>query len=185
MDYQEKSGKNEKHLFNALNRITFSSTTMGQSFPKEQIKEGVWSEDIANHPAMSFEFEHEGYQCEIIRNSASWTYCGYVHLPSTHPDYDKMYYEVEEIIIHGGLTYSNTEGIFGFDCHHLDDLSPADPNIVDFLDRVSGEVPEHPAHYWTFEEAEAEVKRLAEQFKTREKIDLELAKTQMLSVGNE
>lgn len=50
---------------------------------------------------------------------------GYVCIPKGHPLYEKPYSEIDNIEIHGGLTYSQMEGewwVIGFDtCHSGDD----------------------------------------------------------------
>lgn len=65
--------------------------------------------------------------------------CGYVGIPKTHPfyglDYDSE--ELNDIIIHGGLTFSSRvdkypdHWILGFDCAHFDDK--VYPKSLDFV----------------------------------------------------
>lgn len=51
--------------------------------------------------------------------------CGYVGVPETHPLYRKTYYDLDDIDVHGGLTFSDFSSwdeedvwYFGFDCAH-------------------------------------------------------------------
>jgi len=85
-----------------------------------------------------------GLPCLIVRGGVA-SLCGYVGVPPTHP-FHKRDYDSVDVDVHGGLTFSNScqhakdesQGIchipepgtsddvwwFGFDCAHLDDLSP-------------------------------------------------------------
>lgn len=86
------------------------------------------------------EFEHEGFPCLLLRNSA---WCGYVGVPPGHPWHGKNYDDVRTAdgdwpSVHGGLTYSaachgrichvpkpgETDDVWwlGFDCAHSGDL---------------------------------------------------------------
>ena len=65
----------------------------------------------------------EGYACRIklVKSTFFQFYCGYVQLPTNHPDFAKTYREIDsEIDVHGGLTYGE-DGLFGFDCNHSGD----------------------------------------------------------------
>lgn len=55
----------------------------------------------------------------------SGCYCGYVALPFTHPFYGEDYNDLDDIKVHGGLTFSGylhhvavDEYLLGFDCGH-------------------------------------------------------------------
>lgn len=54
---------------------------------------------------------------------------GYVHVPEGHPwfalDYDSV-----DVAVHGGLTFSNDAGWFGFDTLHGGDVWPDSPDYV-------------------------------------------------------
>lgn len=147
---------------------------MGTEFAREELILGVWDEDIDNHPEHEYIFVHNGYQCKIERRLSSWTYCGYVQLPATHPDFDRSYDDLEYIIsVHGNLTYGEN-GMFGFDCHHIlmADISPVDKMMNKKDPRfaaLSSDLPfSRREHYWTFEEVKNEVESLVQQFKNRE-----------------
>lgn len=144
---------------------------MGDEFSREELIPGEWDEDIDLHPEQEYEFISNGYKCKVKRNLCNWTYCGYVYLSETHPDFKTKNVDTLPINVHGELTFGE-DGIFGFDCRHMlmGDISPVDktmqfnnptmfPNI-NFLNRKE--------HYWTFEEVKAETESMAEQFKSRD-----------------
>ena len=87
-----------------------------------------------------------GLVCLAKRNPRAGCWNGYVGLPPEHPLYETHYRELEDVEVHGGLTYSDhsQEGPdeftighvpdpgepselwwFGFDCHHHLDYAPA------------------------------------------------------------
>ena len=92
--------------------------------------EGEWMQEPDQ-----LEFEYEGYECEIRRNSIG-SLCGYVKLPKEHPGYEKDYNDLD-IDVHGGLTYSELENdkwVIGFDCAHSGDIAPScEKSRKDFL----------------------------------------------------
>lgn len=73
---------------------------------------------------------YRGYQIYIRHISDILTlrfpngyYCGYVDLPFTHPFYGEDYRDLDELEVHGGLTFSgyldfSDEYLLGFDCGH-------------------------------------------------------------------
>lgn len=77
--------------------------------------------------------------CLIVRVEDTGAWCGYVGVPLTSKLAGRDYNDplLEEIKVHGGLTYANRcnghvcheaeEEVywFGFDCAHCDDLMPA------------------------------------------------------------
>lgn len=78
------------------------------------------------------------YRCAILRNRMG-ALCGYVRVPEDHKLFGKDYTEEIDFLLqpksygdridciidcHGGLTYSNREGWFGFDCSHVGDVRP-------------------------------------------------------------
>jgi hypothetical protein len=149
-------------------------------FTRAQIPHGEWDADLDAHPESEYAFTHSGYTCKIVRNPMNFTYCGYVDLPRGHPDYHKRYSDIEDdIVVHGGLTYDNKRGRFGFDCHHVTggDVSPVDAIMYNsFKDSHMASLfnPKRLSlsgrtHYWTYEEVVAQIKSMAEQFKAREK----------------
>lgn len=148
---------------------------------RHQLPAGVWDADLDAHPEHKHEFRAHGYECFLVRNLTQWTYCGYVHLPSSHPDYGKTYDDLKHhISVHGDLTYGPGRGVFGFDCAHgsLGDVMPGcaylkqkfngHPLWSELFDDSFGALPGVRRHYWTFEEAKAQTEDMARQFKHRE-----------------
>jgi hypothetical protein len=82
---------------------------------------------------------------------------------------------LEKIIrVHGDLTFGEN-GKFGFDTHHMGDISPVDETMAvkaqdERMRKVFQTEPlfGNQKHYWTFEQVKEEVKYMAEQFKERE-----------------
>lgn len=73
-----------------------------------------------------------GYRCIIRRSDVTGALCGYVCVNRSHPYHGKSHIEIDDIDIHGGLTYSELcsdtgQWILGFDCAHADDLCPIIP----------------------------------------------------------
>ena len=76
-------------------------------------------------------------------------------LPIEHPDFDKTYFDLEDVInVHGQLTFSDN-GKFGFDCCHFDDISPIFGSLKD-------------GHYLTFDEVKIEIEKMVDQFEKRQ-----------------
>lgn len=115
--------------------------------------------------------EETGYTCEVKRTAMTRSLCGYVTVPEGHPCFDMDYNEVD-VNVHGGLTYSDDYGKFGFDCAHAGDLSPG---LLRSLLRVSKnpaefiEMSTRHETYRTFEWVKEETSRLAWQLKNIEK----------------
>lgn len=85
-----------------------------------------------------------GYPGLVVRNNVLGHLCGYVGLPPGHPwhglDCDKIHDARPELMVHGGLTYTDEcrwiichvpepgepDSLWwiGFDCGHSDDTSP-------------------------------------------------------------
>jgi hypothetical protein len=63
------------------------------------------------------------YKCEVKRNTLTLALCGYVTVPKKHHYYGLGYNDVMANV-HGGLTFSDDKGKFGFDCSHAGDLTP-------------------------------------------------------------
>jgi hypothetical protein len=110
-------------------------------------------------------FTHSGLEC-MTKLSPVGIPCGYVAVPESHPDYGKHYDDLEDIEVHGGLTFSGywenlCDGLwyFGFDCGHADDIDNP-PDIV----------PEYP-HRLRYNKSmgyvERQTRRLAEQLAKR------------------
>ena len=145
---------------------------------RDQLIPGVWDQDLDEHPEKEFIFISKvGYICEIKR-SWDWTYCGYVYLPKNHPFYEKTCDEIENLIkVHGGLTFGDSKGVFGFDCSHklAGDISPGDktmeqknPELFPLLKSLIFEEP----HYWTWKEVKKEIEDMANQFKRYERMNI-------------
>ncbi len=67
----------------------------------------------------------DGYGIHVVLTRMGH-YCGYVSIPKSHPFHGKDYGEVEQLDVHGGLTFSgncfgDTGWAFGFDCAHVGD----------------------------------------------------------------
>lgn len=94
-----------------------------------------WINKPEREPIYVLEFQHGGYDCQIVRSSRNYPevfhLCGYVRIPENHPFYQKEYPELyaigKAVKCHGGLTYSddfwdNGSWWIGFDCAHLGDI---------------------------------------------------------------
>ena len=78
---------------------------------------------------------YRGYQIYVKYNNDFFLpvypngyYCGYVVVPFSHPFYGKRYQDLEDIDVHGGLTFSgyldavgDDKYLLGFDCGHAGD----------------------------------------------------------------
>jgi hypothetical protein len=113
-------------------------------------------------------FESHGYVCHAVRYERNGHWCGYIYIPQGHPDYAADYNDVV-VHVHGGLTYSDTEGDatkFGFDCGHYNDVTPSRLEQMQRLnvrlDLFEG------ATYKTLQFVINELDNLAKQFKERE-----------------
>ena len=88
----------------------------------------------------------------ITRNPSTGFLCGYVGVTEKHPYYSKDYSdnELNDIDVHGGLTYSDVcDGFichpgenhvkwFGFDCGHSQDHFPTHGEDIAELHKKSG-----------------------------------------------
>ena len=103
--------------------------------------------------------EETGLPCIALRGPVG-AWCGYVGVPVTHPAFGRDYYksdfpldevisgkamadvkaqhQINEIQVHGGLTYAGADEQrgtdrwwFGFDCAHAGDWCPSYQDIVD------------------------------------------------------
>ena len=95
------------------------------------------------------EWTHSGLKCHITFQEECWR-CGYVTIPKSHPCYNMGYDDIP-IDVHGGLTFSNGEGCFGFDCAHAGDINSNEHD--------------REGHFWTIDDVEKETNSIAEQFK--------------------
>jgi hypothetical protein len=130
---------------------------------REQLKPGPWDDDLNRHPRIDcVSFDASGYRCTMRRDELDFTYRGYVQLPVTHPDYfrkDLVRLGGGVVPVHGGISHAR-DGLMGIDFAHYGDLSP--------ILETTGLPSNQHAHYWTYEEAMAETKHMAEEFKRRD-----------------
>ena len=116
------------------------------------------------------EFEHAGLKCVCAATNGGWR-CGYVGVNKEHPAYAVDYWDVENISVHGGLTFSHGQDQnflagnywwFGFDCNHFGD--GIDKTLLDDTTRKEfGFMAELEGEVRTLEFVESECKSLAEQ----------------------
>ena len=113
--------------------------------------------------------EDTKYMCQIRRN-VNLSLCGYVGIPKGHPlwgvKYDDAYDYIQELNVHGGLTYSEMgKGDwwwFGFDCAHAGDLVPF---ALIYSTKTRDET------YRTWEYVERDVRGLSQQLKIVENLE--------------
>lgn len=109
------------------------------------LPKGVW---ISEDDFVLWQCAETGYECFIVRNDITFTLCGYVGLPDTHPLHGLAYHDPlfseqtseHGISVHGGLTFSDkctpqphwfnnmrpaSTWAFGFDTAHAFDYAPA------------------------------------------------------------
>lgn len=108
-------------------------------------------------------FTHQGINC--MTQMGPYTINGYIELPENHPWLDEtedlQYFN--DVDVHGGLTYHEGH-VIGFDTNHFGDGHHPDAELTgqspmsSFLGGFGG-----TNHIWTWEEVEAETRRLAEQ----------------------
>ena len=117
---------------------------------------------IANGTARYF--THRGINC--MTQMGPFTINGYIELPESHPWLNEGdLQEFDGADVHGGITYHEGR-VIGFDTNHLGDghhpeAELADPDqLFPFQSYFDGSV-----HTWTWEEVEAETRRLADQAK--------------------
>ena len=128
-------------------------------YDREKWPKGEWD----NEPD-ELEWEHKGLKCAIFRNSFGGL-CGYVGVDRTHPYWEKEYSDLQDISVHGGLTFSSWIDekkelyYLGFDCCHFGDVSPYDKVMDPSL--VSSNDPGRS--YKNMEYVKNEVEGLAEQ----------------------
>jgi hypothetical protein len=83
-------------------------------------------------------FTHCGFEC-MTKVSVMGIPCGYVGLTKSHPYFGKHYNEIENIEVHGGLTFSGYWEEFqddlwylGFDCGHFWDMAYQPTTVTEF-----------------------------------------------------
>lgn len=127
--------------------------------------EGPWD----GEPDLLIWTSKEGMPLMARRNQLG-NWCGYCGVHTEHPAYGAHYDDVDDIYVHGGLTYAGPdpefEGIrpnlwyFGFDCAHAGDYIPGLP-----ITRFTAFPPDNLVEYRTLEYVKLECERLAEQLK--------------------
>lgn len=117
---------------------------------------------IANTSARYF--THRGINC--MTQLGPFTINGYVELPENHPWLNEGdLQDFNDVDVHGGITYHEGR-VIGFDTNHIGDRHHPDAELADrdqlfpFQTYYGGAV-----HTWTWEEVEAETRRLADQAK--------------------
>ena len=115
---------------------------------------------IANDTARRF--THRGINC--MTQMGPFSINGYVELPENHPWLNEGdLQEFDGMEVHGGITYHEGR-VIGFDTNHLGDgHHPGAEHACLTGDSLNilGRIP----HTWTWEEVEAETRRLADQVK--------------------
>ena len=135
--------------------------------PRDKLIPGVWDADLNTHPNKSYQFYSHGYKCKIKRNDF-YVYCCYVYVGTNHPYFKDG--EDALITVHGGITFVDEKGVFGYDCLHFGDLSP----LQETLNIQYFNIPlKFGTHYWTFEEAGEETENMAKQFRDTDTINLD------------
>lgn len=86
----------------------------------------------------------------VARNTVFGSVNGYVRVPDDHPLHGLDYDELDDIDVHGGVSFADGDWI-GFDTAHFGDYWPGMPEFM------------QDGHHWTKEEAVAETLRLADQ----------------------
>jgi hypothetical protein len=150
--------------------ITYEKTAAGITFIIDKTK---WGHGPWQHEPDRIEWRHLGLPCLIARNSGGGNLCGYVGVPPGHPWHGKDYSDLDNVDVHGGLTYSRgcaevgavchvpapgePDGIWwlGFDCAHSGDSRPGWADHFKFQEEYSV--------YRDVEYVRREVERLAEQ----------------------
>ena len=146
-----------------------------------------WWEGLWNGEPDRVDWNWFGLRCFVHRNVRRHTqwggtgnFNGYVAVPRSHPAFNR-HYDALEVSVHGGLTYGSRahdhlgfpdrakHWVFGFDCAHAGDYSPA---LEVHTAQIMGREPRLPGekwpkkdwdHYWSLQEVIAETKLLAEQ----------------------
>lgn len=146
------------------------------------IPSGPWTQDLKDYPCdevsvkehpEKYEFVHASLRCKVNRNTF-YCWCGYVTLPESHPLFGKPMEVIEKlVVVHGDLTYGNKqEGVYGFDCGHLEDMHPMSaylakvmPNFKELDDSLF--LGGKPRTYKDYQFVVRETKLLAEQLASK------------------
>lgn len=140
---------------------------------------GPWQDEHCDK--MQWQDEATGMACLAVRGpSGGW--CGYAGVPASHPYYGLRPSQLENVDVHGGITYANfctgnEHGIchkvepgeddrvwwLGFDTTRLGDLMPAYAAL--WTQHGIAHRSLERDHYWTLDEIRTEVTNLAKQLK--------------------
>ena len=105
-------------------------------------------------------FTHRGINC--MTQMGPFTINGYVELPENHPWLNEGgLHDFNDVDVHGGITYHEGR-VIGFDTNHFRDGHHPEAPLADLGSPVFR--GEH-VHTWTWEEVEAETRKLADQAK--------------------
>nr|DAP56556.1 MAG TPA: hypothetical protein [Caudoviricetes sp.] len=109
-------------------------------------------------------FTHRGISC--MNHMGPFTINGYVELPENHPWLNEGdLQDFNDVDVHGGISFHEGR-VIGFDTNHLGDGHHPEAELADrdqlfpFQTYYGGDV-----HIWTWEEVEAETRKLADQVK--------------------
>jgi len=110
-------------------------------------------------------WQSHGFKC-LAKINQTGTPVGYVGLPQEHPDFGKHYDDIEDVEVHGGLTFAGywqdqADDLWyvGFDCGHAWDMNP-------FLTSSDDAIPRYTSNK-SLDYVEEETERLAEQMDKR------------------
>jgi hypothetical protein len=141
---------------------------------KKLVGPGPWLDEVNR-----YNWRFAALDCMIIRHPEMLHWCGYVGVSKKHPYFGK-HYDVVEVSVHGGLTYSHEcqdsichlddsgESVwwFGFDCAHSGDLSPKMNMLMEKFS-VAEKIPDWMKRetdlYWTQSRVMKETNNLAQQ----------------------
>lgn len=88
--------------------------------------------ELKDHYYIERVFKHKGYFCVVVLHEFGHR-CGYVGIPKSHSLYGMNYDDLDNVSVHGGLSYSDNSQKayplymqddiwwFGFDCAHCFD----------------------------------------------------------------
>lgn len=142
----KKFKKQYKSMTQRIKKHTRKSFKLRRQWPPEDRKAANW--------------EFNGLSCYVLH--WNYNYCGYVIVPSVHPDSKKIFDDVS-VDVHGGLTYRQAVRggtVFGFDTAHSGDF---------MMMGIPGTTPIiHDGRRWDIEDMIFETNNLAKQLVERQ-----------------
>lgn len=144
---------------------------------------GVWDADLDAHPDHSSSFRASNYNCLILRDETQWTYCAYVLTDISHPWTNHEHVDLscpggalcvreavplQEEDDNSTIGQGTTGYLWGFHCDNERDLSPVDCTRWYGTEAM---VQMKNKHYWTYEEVQAALIKLAAQLRAVEDMD--------------